>query len=382
MTLAWRIYVKMEDIVTTSVGYINASLSIPRGPTEEDIFKFVINVILMGMFCIFGLVCNTLSIVILQRDKNKTGMTILLQGLAVSDSLLLIYTFLYSTLRTAILHHNVSDWEHFISDCIVAYVLPFGWIAQTTSIWIVCLVTIDRYIAICHPFIAERHCTLRRCRQLLILVWTLSLAFNIPRFFYYHQMAFGDDQEVTSRIFVAHTDVTHDAWEIYHTVYHLGLTITFLFIIPLPILVILNVLLIREISSARRRQEMMQQRHNTRSTTDNIKTTLNLVVVISVFILCETPDFIASVLKISWINKHMDPKAMKYFMGVKELLLVINAATNFLIYCVFYAKFRRLLRGLCCERNTTMLYSNYYDTPRASQREEYFPLQQTKNSNV
>ena len=39
-------------------------------------------------------------------------------------------------------------------------------------------------------------------------------------------MAFGEDQEVTSGIFVAHTDVTQDAWEIYHTAYHLGLTIT------------------------------------------------------------------------------------------------------------------------------------------------------------
>ena len=368
--------VKMVNTVagfeTTNASTIT-NMSILQDQSVNAIFKFVINVIVMGMCCVIGLVCNILSIVILQTDRRKMTMIILLQGLAVSDSLFLLYTLLYSTVRTAMFHHDVSEWEHHISNCIIAYVLPFGWIAQTTSIWIVCLVTIDRYIAICHPFIAERHCTVRRCRQLLILVWTLSLAFNIPRFFYYHQMAFGEDQEMTSGIFVAHTDVTHDAWEIYHTVYHLGLTIAFLFIIPLPILVILNILLIREISSARRRQEeMMQQRLNTKATTDNIKTTLNLVVVISVFIICETPDFIASVLKISWINRHLDPKTMKYFMAIKELLLVINAATNFLIYCAFYAKFRRLLRGMFCKIDGHVIsYSDYSDNPTISQPKKY-----------
>ena len=61
-------------------------------------------------------------------------MIILLQGLAVSDSLFLLYTLLYSTVRTAMFHHDVSEWEHHISNCIVAYVLPFGWIAHTSTL--------------------------------------------------------------------------------------------------------------------------------------------------------------------------------------------------------------------------------------------------------
>ena len=72
----------------------------------------------------------------------------------------------------------------------------------------------------------------------------------------------------------------------------------------------------------------------------------------------------SKVLKISWINRHLDPKAMKYFMAIKELLLVINAATNFLIYCAFYAKFRRLLRGMFCKVDwQAVFYSDYSDNP-------------------
>ena len=129
--------VKMANTVagfeTTNASTIT-NMSIPQDQTVNEMFKFVMNVIFMGMFCVIGLVCNILSIVTLQRDRRKMTIIILLQGLAVSDSLFLLYTLLYSTVRTAMFHHDVSEWEHHISNCIIAYVLPFGWIAHTSTL--------------------------------------------------------------------------------------------------------------------------------------------------------------------------------------------------------------------------------------------------------
>ena len=350
-----------DDAITFRGITANASFTIqpPADPDANiDRFRFVVNVIVMGLLSVLGLICNTLAIITLQRDRHKMSMTVLLQGLAVSDNLFLAYTLLYSTLRTSILSDDdVSEWSRHLSRLIVAYVLPFGWIAQTASIWIICAVTADRYLAICHPFKSERYCSLARSKRLLIAIWILSITFNVPRFFYYHHMAFRARGEAADAgIFVAHANYKDDNWDKYHAVYHIGLTIVCLYAVPLPVMIVLNLLLVREIGSARARQRLMQR--GKRTAKDHIRITLNLVVVVSVFVVCETPDLVASVLKTSSIDAKLDAAAMCYFMSVKELLLVACAATNFLIYCVFYAKFRDLLNQMFCKTKRTLEYDS------------------------
>ncbi len=340
---------------TDSMGYENAtncSYAVVR-----DHFSLAVNVVVMGCVSVLGIVCNILSLFTLQRDKRKLPMTVLLQGLATSDTLFLLYTLLYSTLRTAVNSTDPRRYRH-LSDVIVAYVLPCGWMGQTTSIWIVVLVTMDRYLAVVHPFTAEKLCTVRRARFVLLATWLASIVFNLPRFFYYHHLVFDATFTCEHGTYVAHVDVD-GIWAIYRNVYHLGLTIAFLFAIPLPILVVLNSRLMGEITRAKTREQDLDP--STRPK-DTRKVTLNLVVVVSVFILCETPDFVASVLKIGTIEQHLNKTAMTYFLSIRELLLVLNAAGNFFIYCLFYAKFRRLLVGMLCPK----LKMKIFDTPTDS----------------
>ncbi|KAK2141050.1 hypothetical protein LSH36_1170g00007 [Paralvinella palmiformis] len=340
-----------DSMITLAGNVVNASVSIRHQDPDSNIdrFRFAVNVVVMGFFSVLGLICNSLAIVTLQTDRHKMSITVLLQGLAFSDNLFLLYTLLYSTLRTTILTNDVTEWRRHLSDQIVAYVLPFGWIAQTASIWIICLVTVDRYLAICHPFTSEKHCSLARSKRLLVAIWLAAAFFNVPRFFYYHHLAFDGREDTDDGIFVAHSDATTDeAWRRYHAIYHIGLTIACHYVVPLPVVVVLNVLLVREIACARARRRLLQL--GKRRAKDNIRITLNLVVVVSVFIVCEVPDLVASVLRISSINASMDPVAMCYYMSMKELLLVMCATTNFLIYCAFYAKFRNLLSRMLCKK--------------------------------
>jgi len=48
--------------------------------------------------------------------------------------------------------------------CGVQYVNPLGYMTQCATIWLTVLIAVNRYIAICHPFKANRFLTIRTAR--------------------------------------------------------------------------------------------------------------------------------------------------------------------------------------------------------------------------
>ena len=337
----------MEDELSTQ-NVLNHTDAGGRGAFET--FSFAMNVVVAGSVSVAGSICNVLCFLTIQQDRHKLSMSILLQGLAVSDTLFLLYTFLYTVLRSVYPGTGYMKAYYDLSPYIVAYVLPFGWIAQTTSTWIIVLVTIDRYVAVCHPFQAKNWCNIHRARTAVVVVWLASVVFNFPRFFYYHHRQFGVDngnQTTISGTFVAHAESESggEFWERYRTIYHIGISMAMMYVIPVPVLACLNTKLIREIANARKRQLQLTGTKNER---DTLAVTINLIAVVTVFIICETPDFIATIITLEHI--HVSKVTLQYFLCIKEFLLVFSRAINFVIYCLFYSKFRRLLRILLCRR--------------------------------
>ncbi|ELU12442.1 hypothetical protein CAPTEDRAFT_196453 [Capitella teleta] len=315
-------------------------------PSQDETlaaFSFIVNVLVVGFVSVLGVICNVLSVITLQLDRHKLSMSVLLQGLAVTDIVFLCYSFVYTCLRSVFPYSGRVQSIYAASKHIVAYLLPIGWMAQTSAIWIVVLVSLDRFIAVCLPFRANRLCTIRHSRIAVVVVWVSSAIFNLPRFFYYHQQSFGS-HTTSNSTFVAHLPLNSAFWSRYRTIYHIYMTMTFLFIIPLPVLVILNVKLMREIAEAKKRQLQLT---GTKAERDTISVTVNLIAVVTVFILCETPDFIASVITLE--DFCFDKLAIEYFLCIKEALLVMGASTNFFIYCLFYNSFRRLICRLLCQ---------------------------------
>lgn len=317
-----------------------------NGSATLSLFEFVMNVIVDGMLSVLGVVCNILSITVIQSDRRKLSMSVLLQGLAFADIIFLAYSFIYTTLRSVYPYTGRLLGIYTASPYIVAYLLPIGWMAQTMSIWLVTMVTIDRWVSISIPFAAHKWCRVRVAWYTVLVACISSVIFNLPRFFYYHHLSFGSSASNSTSTFMAHVDVDTEFWEMYRTVYHIGLTWAFLFVIPLPVVVILNVKLMFSVYEAKHRQLSMT---GTKCEKDTVAVTLNLIVVISVFVICETPDFIASIITTNSFN--MDKSILTYFLTIRESLLVFNASVNFVIYCLFYERFRRVLKSLLCMHN-------------------------------
>ena len=78
-----------------------------------------------------------------------------------------------------------------------------------------------------------------------------------------------------------------------------------------------------------------------------------IIIIIMVVILCHTPDRVLTVFKA--IQKPEDkqcPDPLIYASHFCNLLIVVNSSANFVIYCIFRRRFRRILCSLLCRRCT------------------------------
>ena len=133
----------------------------------------------------FGIAGNVLSLVVLGRDRTIRRTTgFLLQMLAVADTAFLVSCLAAITLDTALKFRYwlPEDVQHG-SPYIYAYSYPVASITWSASMWMVVVLTADRYIAICRPLHAAQYSTLPRLRRAVAVLWVLALAYRLPRFF-------------------------------------------------------------------------------------------------------------------------------------------------------------------------------------------------------
>jgi hypothetical protein len=123
--------------------------------TPYVFYRMVVDVYVVSILCVAGFLGNLLSIAVLNRDRDKPNTTNwLLQTLAVVDTLYLVTCVLIQPVKAA---HDYTDWfdERSTVRQLFPYVEPHAWaaasIAQTMTVWMVMLVTADRYIAVCKP---------------------------------------------------------------------------------------------------------------------------------------------------------------------------------------------------------------------------------------
>jgi len=148
------------------------------------LFDFVVCTALIGAFCVFGLIGNVTSFVVFCRQhKTDAAAVLLLQCMAVCDSLLLLVALAVYALPAVYPYtgHLQAVYETF--DYIV-YIWPPAMISHTVTVWLTVLVSVNRYNAVCRA-VEEFGTTtlLRRTRIQIVVVVILSVVYNVPRFF-------------------------------------------------------------------------------------------------------------------------------------------------------------------------------------------------------
>lgn len=332
---------------------VNCTRSVPNASIPPShmyvMYKIIMDVYIVGILCLAGFIGNILSIVVLNRDKEKQNTTNwLLQTLAAVDIVYLIACLFIQPFKTV---QDLTDWSPRWLKVVFPYVEPYSWgvasIAQTGAVWLVLLVTVDRYVAVCLPW-QNQWRSLTRAKVAVAVILITATVYNIPRFLE-REIIYRTDCE-TGEVTVLSQKTEFRNSRLYFLVYKTVCYFIFRTVGPLTTLIVLNSRLMRELQVIRRRHRDLTKRSKHR---ENITTML--IVVVTVFIVCQLPDLgVRIAVTISefapTVNINFD--LLRYANAASNTLLALNSSVNFVIYCLVGKKFRKILVKICrCSRN-------------------------------
>ncbi|XP_076308577.1 galanin receptor 2a-like [Tachypleus tridentatus] len=123
---------------------------------------------------IIGVTGNIVVIAVMTCDNSSRNVTsIFLVSLAVADLLLLV---IYVPLDVA--HYFVIQWDKDGTICKTAAYAET--VSAFASVFNLVAVTLERFVVIVFPIKSRSLCTMGNCKQLVVVVWIVSLLLSLP----------------------------------------------------------------------------------------------------------------------------------------------------------------------------------------------------------
>ena len=301
------------------------------GNKDAFFLQFLLWSIFLPITVLAGLIGNILTIIVLWRREMQSPTIYYLRALVISDSGILVTSVIALT-PFACSNYLESESMTIYKEAVypilhtpVNFIMMF---LQTANVWITVSVSVERYIAICHPFKAPKICTKKKALVVIVAILVSSAAYNIPRLFATRAR---ECPEVTGRLCYILADTPFGKTTSYKDVYAKIMFCIIIYVIPLGSLLVLNVFIIMELMRMQRRARGANIHDD-----NEANLTLVLVLIVVVFLVCQTPGLIA---QFDWFNIDMFFR----WLAFSNFLFVFNSAVNFLIYTAFGRKFRKVL---------------------------------------
>ncbi|XP_046545289.1 FMRFamide receptor-like [Haliotis rubra] len=330
--------VNNSGINTTVQPLINFCKFKPPLEQWEVDLSFYLNGVITLLIIVLGLVGNMLTVIVLTNKTMRTSTNCFLMALAIWDSIVLLVTFFLISLG-----EFTEEYKYTVFPYIVAFIYPLGLVAQMITIWLTVSFTVERYIAVCHPLKAAGMCTINRARMVIIGVCFVSLLYNIPRWLEYQVLAFTHPPTNDSCMIIMPTEFNKDP--LYNKIYFGWSYFLVMCVIPLVSLAVLNTFLILAV----RRSKAQRKDMNVRQSREN-NVTIMLISVVLLFMLFQVPALIYNMAYAIDINAVHSSFGWKILSIIRNFLVNLNSAVNFILYCALGQKFRRTFVRIFCPK--------------------------------
>ncbi|CAN0271840.1 unnamed protein product [Lampetra planeri] len=284
--------------------------------------------ILYSLVCVVGLVGNVLVMyVIVRYTKMKTATNIYIFNLALAD------TLATSTLPFQIVNYFMSTWP--FGRVLCKLIISIDYYNMFTSIFTLTMMSIDRYIAVCHPVRALDFRTPVKAKLVNICIWSLSSAIGLPVMII----------AVTKQDKNGNVDCTLEFPR--PTIYWDNMLKTcvfvFAFFIPVCVITVCYGLMITRLRSVRVLSGSKEKDRTMR------RITRMVLVVVAAFVVCWTPIHLYVIVRA--IVRIPESAVVTVSWHVCIALGYVNSSMNPFLYAFLDENFKRCFREFCFRRN-------------------------------
>ncbi|CAL2032359.1 unnamed protein product [Caenorhabditis brenneri] len=325
---------------------------------------FLISVVgtLIGLFGLFG---NATTALILTRPSMRNPNNLFLTALAVFDSCLLITAFFIYAMEYIIEYTAAFDlyvaWLTYLR-----FAFALSHISQTGSVYITVAVTIERYLAVCHPKRSKMMCGPGGAAWTILGVTTFAVVFNCTKFFELQvtvNPACPDGSNWQSYILLPSALATNP---IYQQVYSLWVTNFVMVFFPFLTLLLFNAIIAYTIRQSLEKYDFHNQKSVVAALSASVnlprniagissrnelkeksrEATLVLVIIVFIFLGCNFWGFVLTLLERIMGQETLMVDHHVFYTFSREainFLAIINSSINFVIYLLFGKDFRKEL---------------------------------------
>lgn len=316
--------------VVDSPDFANASRSDPDGeiwnsdPIPWNGWSVVV------LLAISGILGNALVLMVLLRPRHKRSSTdTLIANLALADLMTCL----------AVTPLPIAHAVNIVPESLAGYIfctfvhIPFFLLLSTVaSILTLMTISIERFVAVVHPYTFDRAFTPKKTLTIIGTIWAFSIVLNI-----YHFLIITPKDGECIVMFPSETVQVV-----------LGVAIFFCrYCFPTTVMVVCHILTIRELLRKNKhivRSSWCRSSRRTRLVRVRRRVVATLFAIIIVFIVCWTPD------QLFFLFCNLGVIKRSYIFGEthRNLLLLgfITSISNIIIYAAMNPKFRQALRNM------------------------------------
>ena len=320
----------------TTIIYDDSCLSAYDPSSSVSFFEFWTNGILLNLVGLLGILGNILSMIILSRPQMRSSINYLLIGLARCDTVLILTSMLLFGIPAIHPYTGYLEYYYYYLYPIISpIVYPIAMSAQTASVYLTLTVTLERYVAVCHPLRARALCTYGRAKIYVIVIIIFALLYNIPRFWEVGVQS-SDHEELGEIFCIMASDLRANS--LYIKIYIHWLYMIFIYFLPFTSIAVFNMMIYQQVRKANRERQRLS-----RTEKREIGLATMLIIIVIIFFICNVLALITNILEAFYgiIKDEL--------VKTSNLLVTINSSVNFIIYVIFGEKFKRIFLLLFCK---------------------------------